>query len=631
MTGLLGAQTPRGFPGARTPRGSAGAETPRGFPGARTPRGFPGAQTPRGLRGWAVRRFAGFAWPPNVASPGLLAVLAAVAVVHVVGIGWGLPASDGWDNDGVAPRDFLAGLIETFSLGKYYTYPPFHLLILALVTLPVTLAALARAPSAAPEHVIAEMLKPSYMTAIALLARLVTVAMSVGLAWSAAKIAEEMCPARPGERSHAGPLAAAACSVAMPLTYYAHTTNLDVPYLFWSALAMLALVRAVARVEPRRLRHAVVFAVLAVGTKDQAYGVFLLSAPLAIALWLAFDPRISSRRGEVGKQAAIAVAIGVALLLVVDGVVFNPTGFRARVAFLTGPASQDFAHYSNDWTGRMLAAKDALLLHFEQHYPLVMAPFAIGGIALVLGRGPRGLRVAGAIPLLAALSFTIVFNCAARRTEHRFLLPQMFSWGIYAGIAMDALVRRARGGRARPLAVAAAGGAIGAGLFSCLAVDANLLLDPRYDAEAWMREHVGPGDLVETYGLNVYLPRFPPQARVIRVGPEKSKNPMPGIEEVADRFGNAPARGARFLVVSRGWVWRYMFDPSAWDKTGRVVPRTQIVTATEPDGSAFFQGLGRPGSGYREAYVARWSSALWPALDVHASLSREILIFERER
>jgi hypothetical protein len=81
-------------------------------------------------------------------------VLFAVAILRMVGIGWGLPASDGWDVDGIAPRDFLPGLVETFTPGHYFTYPPFHLALLALLTLPVTVVTLLRAPSMAPSDLV---------------------------------------------------------------------------------------------------------------------------------------------------------------------------------------------------------------------------------------------------------------------------------------------------------------------------------------------------------------------------------------------------------------------------------------------------------------------------------------------
>ena len=69
-------------------------------------------------------------------------VVIVAGIIRIVGIGWGLPASDGWDNDGVAPRDYLAGLVETFTPGHFYTYPPVHLLLLAILTSPVTIVRL---------------------------------------------------------------------------------------------------------------------------------------------------------------------------------------------------------------------------------------------------------------------------------------------------------------------------------------------------------------------------------------------------------------------------------------------------------------------------------------------------------
>src|SRR5580700_8980565 len=62
--------------------------------------------------------------------------------LHAVGIGWGLPASDGWDDDGVAPRDFLVGAYMTYRTSHYFTYPPVHLVLLTILTLPVTLLGL---------------------------------------------------------------------------------------------------------------------------------------------------------------------------------------------------------------------------------------------------------------------------------------------------------------------------------------------------------------------------------------------------------------------------------------------------------------------------------------------------------
>src|SRR4051794_17674471 len=160
-------------------------------------------------------------WRALARSP-LTWILGIVGVLHAVGIGWGLPASDGWDNDGIAPRDFLVGLVETFTPGHYFTYPPVHLVLLGVVTLPVTLTALLRAPSLDQAAVVGEIVRVPYMTILAYEARWVSLAMSVGIVYMLAKIGEELRGRR------AGLWVAAACGVNAPFGYYAHTSNLDV-------------------------------------------------------------------------------------------------------------------------------------------------------------------------------------------------------------------------------------------------------------------------------------------------------------------------------------------------------------------------------------------------------------------
>jgi hypothetical protein len=168
-------------------------------------------------------------------------------------------------------------------------------------------------------------------------------------------------------------------------------------------------------------------------------------------------------------------------------------------------------------------------------------------------------------------------------------------------------------------------------LFACATVDANLLLDPRYDAERWLAEHVAPGETIEVHGLNVYLPRFPPQAHVVRVGPEprEKRNPLPGVEEVQDTFEHATVRRPKWIVVCDGWVWRYLIPPDT-KKHGHIMPPTQIETTTDPDGTGFFQGLYSGRRGYTPVHHAMWTSKAWPRLDIHASTGREVWVFERD-
>jgi hypothetical protein len=553
-------------------------------------------------------------------------ILVACAVVRVVGLGWGLPASDGWDNDGIAPRDFLAGLIETFTPGHYFTYPPLHLLLLGLVTSPITAVALMRSATLGQEDVVAEILKVPYMTSMSYVARGISVAMSLGITYAVAKIAEAVHGRR------AGYLAAAFAGSDLALTYYAHTTNLDVPYLFWSMFSLLALVRAIAENDARHFRAFGVCLVFAVATKDQAYALFLLSVPVALVLWMVLDGgarREASTHVRALLRASLLAAVLFALL---DVVVINPTGFRARLQFLTGPASQDFAQYSSDLAGRVRVLRVALD-HYLYVTPTVLVALVALGLALHASHvqsEQRGRWVAGLLPLLAALSFTFTFNCIARRVEHRFVLPQSLLLAVYGGLFMDRLLAlSAPVLRAASQAVIAVG--LGQQAFLALAVDSMLLTDPRYRAEAWLSENVTDGDAIETYGLNVYLPRFPAGAHVTRVGPEppKRRNPMPGFEEVEDAFSHVASRNPKVIVVCEAWAWRYLNVPLG-EQDGVITPPTQMRTFTDQDGTRFFRDLVAGRLGYRRAYASDFEPGPFPRVDIHGSTGRPLWIYERD-
>jgi hypothetical protein len=554
-------------------------------------------------------------------SPLAWVILVALGL-RVVGLTWGLPASDGWDNDGVAPRDFFPGLIESFTPGHYFTYPPAHLAILSFLVLPVALVLIGRAPSLAPHDVIGEAIHVPYMTLFAMTGRVVGAILSLGIIYAVAKIAEAIAGRR------AGLCAGAVCAVNVGLTYYGHTTNLDVPSLFWATLALLALCLALTRREPARLRAFALFAAVSVATKDQAYAVFVLAVPCAIGLWIALDDWARHNVGPLARQSGWAIGIGLATILVCDGILVNPTGFAARIRYLTGPASQPYAYYSADAWGLCLVVFDSVK-NFGEAYPWLLAPLAGAGLVCAGRVRDPARRAAAFVPLAAIASFTLFFNCVARRTEHRFLMPQMVLWAVYAGLGLDGWLTVARPRLVARLAIVAT---FAWALFRCADVDANLLLDPRYDAEKWLRAHVAPGDSLEVHGYNVYLPRLPPQAVVFRVGPEplSRRNPLPGVVEVEDSLSDVAARDPRWIVVSEGWAGHVLSHarplPGAH---GRIFARTEIASAGDVDATSFLQGLFDGRLGYSTAHVSAWKSRVWPRLDIHGSLAPTVWIFER--
>jgi hypothetical protein len=418
------------------------------------------------------------------------------------------------------------------------------------------------------------------------------------------------------------------------LTYYAHTSNLEVPYLFWATWSALVFVRALVRQEPRLLRPALVLAALAVGTKDQASALFVLAFPVAFGIWLVgASPDL--RRRAIG-EAARASGLALLALALVDGAIVNPSGFRARLGFLLGSASQDYVEYTGDWWGRVGLLVDAGRT-FPLQYPSVFGAAILFGIVssfLVAFRASPGQRARRFAPrsvaLVVVVSFTLMFNFSARRADPRFLLPQAVFLAVYGAFALEALVfARRRIVRVAGRVVAVAGFAVA--LHTCLSLDANLLYDPRYEAEAWLAAHVQPGDVVETYGQNVYMPRMPAFANVIRVGPEPpdKRNPMPGVEEVQAPFEDAEARPTKWIVVSSAWVWRYIVKLPPHVGAGRQIPPNHARTLTDSPAAAFFERLVGGVSPFAYAHVCEYTGRLFPVVDVHGTTGRTIWIYER--
>jgi hypothetical protein len=253
---------------------------------------------------------------------------------------------------------------------------------------------------------------------------------------------------------------------------------------------------------------------------------------------------------------------------------------------------------------------------------------ALLGLGLQARRGAdRGTWIAGLLPALAILSFTICFNLAALRTDARFLLPQAVLACVYIGIAASWLISAS----SRWARLAASAGVAAVALLAlhhCLAVSAAMLQDPRYDAEAWMRAHVRPGDVIETYGQNAYLPRFPEGAKVLRVGmkPLKARNPLHGVTEVREPFDRP--RDSRYIIVNDWWL-RHYTEPQSELGGHRSPSPAQAALYGDVPARAYFQALKSGRLAYRLAHVASPAAGIWPAVHIHESLNETILIFER--
>ena len=183
-----------------------------------------------------------------------------------------------------------------------------------------------------------------------------------------------------------------------PFVYYAKMANVDVPYLFWFALSLLFYIRVIQADRASDYVRFALTAALAVCTKDQAYGLYLL--PVLHLVWL----RASRGPGEGawGRSAAVwsdrhlrwAAVTGLGVFALGHNLLFNLTGFLNHVTVLVGPLSQE---------ARMFAATPA------GH--LAMAWESVRVLALCLS-----------LPGLLVCIAGLVSSVHARGRDHLFLL-----------------------------------------------------------------------------------------------------------------------------------------------------------------------------------------------------------------
>jgi hypothetical protein len=218
----------------------------------------------------------------------------------------------------------------------------------------------------------------------------------------------------------------------------------------------------------------------------------------------------------------------------------------------------------------------------------------------------------------------------ALRTENRFLLPQSVLIAVYVGVAVEWLAFAAY-----PLIKYAARGLIltvaAFAFYQCAGIDAAFIGDPRYDAERWLNANVRPGDTIETYGLNVYLPRFPKGTIVTRLDrkPLTARNPLPHVTELDQPLQSITARRPRLLVVSAFWVRDYLEQNIAEPSDGRAIQLVKQSSFNETGARNYFKALFEGKLPYRLAHKSTYAPGLWPSVNGYESLSQTVFIFQR--
>jgi len=539
--------------------------------------------------------------------------------MNTVGLRWGIPNGNAtWATDALRPLVPMAVtkhafLDEPWNSGWLTKYPLGHPLVLVTAQLPyvawLRIAGEFRKPSGTypfgfrhPERSLA---------VLEIIARLVSMIMGVGLVALAYGIGSILFG------RYAGLGAAVLVTGCYPMVFYAHTTNVDVPVLFWMALAVWG---ALVAAEHDSLAAAVVTGAgvgMALCTKEQSLGI----VSMVPFVWLIhrFSRRGDRWRGTIRQMCGAGGGFAV-ILAVAGNMLWNPSGLVNRWRYLAGVLPEAIRAKYFPYQAMIQVPTVTTVSGEIQHVVKVFGVAAQGvtlpvfaicvaGALWALVRRPRQTSIL----FLLLLGYYVVSSRALVLVPVRYTMPLMYVFLILGGGAMGAFFNAAgRLSSAATRAVAAAGlvAASAVALLPGIEVDALLVHDPRYKAEAWLRTHVPPDARVEIYQRLTYLPRFAPEVQLAQV-------PM------AERsIANFQQRQPDFVVLSSGGraglSGRYRRD---WK------PGSSIMVES---GSAaeFVDALRNEQLGYRA--IARFHTPTrWITPHIN-SLDPEITVFARQ-
>ncbi len=408
-------------------------------------------------------------------------VLLASLLLNALPLWWGLPTDQSWAYDEITPGQ-VRGLFKW-----PVKYPPLHRYVLKALYGPVM---------GLQQAGILSLGDFDLDTVLFVLGRSVSVLLATSTVYLVYRCGREL-----GGRL-AACFAAAVAAAVPPFVYYAKTANLEAPYVFWFALSVLFFLKILRR---HRMRHYLAFGVsaaLAICTKDQAYGLYLLS-PLPMVLGLARADGGGAKAffaALVDRRLLAMAATAVVVFVSIHQIPWHLESFAGHVEAMIGPASVKYRIYPMTPEGHARMGLQSLRhLVFGLGAPFFMA--AAGGLALALRRR-RGWRLL-ALMLLAA-SYYLSFISVIGYNYVRFFIPVCLLLALPAGAALAELVRRR--GPAVGLRRALVAAAVLHALLRAASVDLWMFGDARYSVERWL-EAKGARDAAVGIGTPRMLPR----------------------------------------------------------------------------------------------------------------------------
>jgi hypothetical protein len=324
----------------------------------------------------------------------------------------------------------------------------------------------------------------------------------------------------------------------------------------------------------------------------------------------------------LNARLAKAVALAAVVVLVVSGAITNPSGFRKKLAWMTGEGNKGWTLYDHTFAGAMEQLR-AIVAAAPLYASVAIMALVPVGVGLSLRQKSARDRVRVITPIACATTYLVLFVVPSRWTFERHLLPLALMLVPYAAVAFDALMTR------WPKQLRVHQTVLGLAALPMLrdvaSIDATLIVDSRNAATSYL-EGLPPRTKVEVYGGTQYLPHLPSQLSLSRVGHEAVdlRSPLPGVVEVVGPFGTIAERDPEVLVTSETFGHLYLPQGERRDARDEEAGR-------DPDAHPFFDMLVTEQGNYRWALRAK-CELRWPleCKRVHGSTGAETWVFTKK-
>lgn len=495
-------------------------------------------------------------------------ILTLALFLGALGLGWGLPGLDSWSNDDPSPRVPLR--IASIWLTDTHKYPYLQLGLDRVLYAPY----LAWLSHGGGIRLGCQPLEDCFVdetraaTVLMAISRLRSLAMFLGLVLAVGAFTERLLADR-----RAALWAALFTALTAELAFFAKLGNLDLPYTFWFALSLIPFLGIVDRGRRRDYLGFGLLAALAITTKDQVIGAYVLPGLAILALHARRAAAATDGWPERWRHFLDARLLGlIAVLLgsfaLINNLVFNWPGFVAHVDY--------YIHGEGAMVnpGFHAAEELAQVITFDEALRQAMGrPLALLASAGLFGLAWRRWDRARWL-LLPLVSYYLFMMVPVVFTDTRFTLPALVlvcpAAGWLAARLWDGDVpfragRGPEGSDPLPSAVARTGRrwggraiVCGVALYSLLySLNAGLAMrgDTRYAAEGFIRQHVDRSEAVVAMDESRYLPRLETMG-------------LADLRFVDWRDLDDPEEGPGALAALAGARWIVLSDKAAARQTG---------------------------------------------------------------